>query len=52
MTLPDRLIDHNTQVKQYEEAGLAAPRIVATVLSALGEATTQQALKPPLVRTS
>ncbi|MCI1395580.1 MAG: hypothetical protein LKG81_09005, partial [Acetobacter peroxydans] len=36
MTLPDRFIDHNTQPAQYAEAGLDAPHIVATALSALG----------------
>ncbi|GCE82840.1 hypothetical protein MSKU9_0981 [Komagataeibacter diospyri] len=36
MTLPDRFIDHNTQAAQYHEAGLDAPAIVATALSALG----------------
>ena len=49
MTLPDRLIDHNAPAKQYEEAGLTAPHIVSTVLTALGE---QQARKLPLVRAS
>ncbi len=29
MTLPDRLIDHDSQPRQYEEAGLNAPQIVA-----------------------
>jgi 1-deoxy-D-xylulose-5-phosphate synthase len=37
MTLPDRLIDHNAPAKQYDEAGLTAPHIVATALAALGE---------------
>ena len=36
MTLPDRFIDHDTPAKQYEEAGLNASGIVATVLDALG----------------
>jgi 1-deoxy-D-xylulose-5-phosphate synthase len=37
MTLPDRLIDHDTQQRQYDEAGLNAPHIVAAVLGALGQ---------------
>ncbi|MBS0961477.1 1-deoxy-D-xylulose-5-phosphate synthase, partial [Acetobacter thailandicus] len=36
MTLPDIFIDHNTQAAQYEQAGLTAPYIVNTALSALG----------------
>ncbi|MFT8723795.1 MAG: 1-deoxy-D-xylulose-5-phosphate synthase, partial [Acetobacter malorum] len=36
MTLPDIFIDHNTQDAQYEQAGLTAPHIVKTALSALG----------------
>ena len=35
MTLPDRLIDHDSQPRQYDEAGLNAPQIVAAVLGAL-----------------
>ncbi|MBO1329275.1 hypothetical protein J2D75_12420, partial [Acetobacter suratthaniensis] len=31
-----RFIDHNSQQAQYAEAGLDAPHIVATALSALG----------------
>jgi hypothetical protein len=37
MALPDRIIDHNSQPKQYEDARLDAPRIVATALTALGQ---------------
>jgi len=41
MTLPDIFIDHDTQVKQYDMAGLNAQHIVATALTALGrEAST------------
>jgi 1-deoxy-D-xylulose-5-phosphate synthase len=40
MTIPDRLIDHNTPAGQSIEAGLTAKDIVATALSALGIATT------------
>ena len=36
MTLPDRFIDHAAPAKQYEQAGLNAPAIVATALAALG----------------
>ena len=37
MVLPDRFIDHASPAKQYEWAGLNAPSIVATALSALGQ---------------
>lgn len=36
MCLPDRFIDHNKPQQQYEQAGLLAPHIVQTALSALG----------------
>ncbi|PJI44470.1 1-deoxy-D-xylulose-5-phosphate synthase [Ferrovibrio sp.] len=36
LVLPDRFIDHDSPVKQYDEAGLNAPQIVAMALSALG----------------
>jgi 1-deoxy-D-xylulose-5-phosphate synthase len=36
MTLPDRFIDHDTQERQYAEAGLDAHAIAATALAALG----------------
>ncbi len=36
MTLPDRLIDHNTPAAQIAEAGLSARHVVAMALSALG----------------
>ncbi len=39
MILPDRFIDHAAPVKQYEQAGLNAPAIVATALAALGQQT-------------
>ncbi|WKC16500.1 1-deoxy-D-xylulose-5-phosphate synthase [Acetobacter pasteurianus] len=42
LTLPDRFIDHNTQAAQYAEAGLSAPHIVGTALSALGVDITEQ----------
>lgn len=35
MRLPDLFQDHDTPEKQYEQAGLTAPHIVETVLSAL-----------------
>jgi 1-deoxy-D-xylulose-5-phosphate synthase len=37
MTLPDCFIDHDTPRRQLEIAGLTAPDIVRTVLSALGQ---------------
>ena len=39
MILPDRFIDHAAPAKQYEQAGLNAPSIVATALAALGQQT-------------
>ena len=36
MTLPDIFIDHDTPARQYEQAGLTASGVVATVLCALG----------------
>ncbi len=36
MTLPDRLIDHNTASAQLEEAGLAAQHIVGHAMAAIG----------------
>ena len=36
MMLPDRLIDHDTPARQYEEAGLTALHILAEALEALG----------------
>lgn len=36
MMLPDRLIDHDTPARQYEEAGLTAHHIFARALDALG----------------
>ncbi len=38
LTLPDRIIDHDTQSRQYAEAGLDAPAIVTAALAALGRA--------------
>lgn len=35
MTLPDRLIDHDTPAKQYEDAGLTAAHVAAVVREAL-----------------
>jgi 1-deoxy-D-xylulose-5-phosphate synthase len=35
LRLPDTFIDHEDPMKQYDEAGLNAPQIVATVLKAL-----------------
>jgi 1-deoxy-D-xylulose-5-phosphate synthase len=39
MVLPDTFIDHNKPERMYEQAGLSAPGIVATVLSVLGRET-------------
>jgi 1-deoxy-D-xylulose-5-phosphate synthase len=39
--LPDRFIDHDKPELQYEEAGLNATAIVATVLMALGRGVNQ-----------
>ena len=36
LVLPDRFIDHASPARQYDEAGLDAPHIVATALAALG----------------
>ena len=36
MVLPDAFIDHDKPEKMYEQAGLGAPGIVATVLATLG----------------
>ncbi|MCA3370550.1 MAG: 1-deoxy-D-xylulose-5-phosphate synthase [Roseomonas sp.] len=38
MCLPDVFIDHEAPRKQYDQAGLNAPHIVATALAALGKA--------------
>ncbi|MFM9865694.1 MAG: 1-deoxy-D-xylulose-5-phosphate synthase [Micropepsaceae bacterium] len=38
MTLPDLFIDHDNPQKQYDVAELNAPHIVATALTALGQA--------------
>jgi 1-deoxy-D-xylulose-5-phosphate synthase len=37
MVLPDRFIDHDSPAAQYDQAGLNAKHIVATVLTALGK---------------
>ena len=42
MCLPDRFIDHDAPRKQYDEAGLNAPQIVATALAALGQSAKAQ----------
>jgi len=36
MVLPDLFIDHDKPEKMYDQAGLNAPQIVATVLATLG----------------
>jgi 1-deoxy-D-xylulose-5-phosphate synthase len=55
LTLPDRIIDHDTQPKQYDEARLNAAHIVMTALTALGQDGKRQqvrgsSLKPALAR--
>ena len=42
MCLPDAFIDHDAPRKQYDQAGLNAPHIVAMALGALGKAEMQQ----------
>ncbi|MFO1024420.1 MAG: 1-deoxy-D-xylulose-5-phosphate synthase [Acetobacteraceae bacterium] len=44
MVLPDRYIDHDSQAKQWAEAGLTAKDIVATAMAAIG---TQPTLTVP-----
>ncbi len=39
MVLPDTFIDHNKPERMYEQAGLTAPGILATVLGAFGRET-------------
>lgn len=45
LVLPDRFIDHDTQERQYAEAGLDAAGIVAAALAALG--AVRAAARPP-----
>lgn len=45
MTLPDRWQDQETPMKQYDEAELNAPQIVATVLQALGVAASADVVR-------
>jgi 1-deoxy-D-xylulose-5-phosphate synthase len=45
MILPDRFIEHDSPVKQYEDAGLAARNIVATALTALGVQTSTRPVR-------
>ncbi|MGY8960633.1 MAG: transketolase C-terminal domain-containing protein, partial [Alphaproteobacteria bacterium] len=42
MCMPDIFIDHDSQTKQYDIAGLNAKHIVATALSALGRETVEE----------
>ncbi len=48
MTLPDKWQDHDAPMKQYDEAGLNSPQIVATVLDALGIAEAPESLRAAL----
>ena len=41
MVLPDKLIDHDTPLRQYEEAGLTANHISQTVMTILGQESTK-----------
>ena len=50
MTLPDTFIDHDTPKAMYDQAGLNAPQIVATALSALGIHADETARPVPVVR--
>ena len=43
MCLPDRYIDHDSPKKQYDEAGLNAPQIVAAALAAFGDGLSRSA---------
>jgi 1-deoxy-D-xylulose-5-phosphate synthase len=45
MTLPDRLIEHDAPVKQYDEAGLNSAHIVEAALSALGHETSSNSIQ-------
>jgi 1-deoxy-D-xylulose-5-phosphate synthase len=45
MCLPDRFIDHENPKKQYDEAGLNAPQIVAMAVSALGTGVTARPVR-------
>ena len=49
MVLPDRFIDHDTQDRQYDDAGLNARHIVDTVLAALDR---QETPAPQLIELS
>jgi 1-deoxy-D-xylulose-5-phosphate synthase len=42
MALPDRFLEHDSPAAQYDTAGLNAKHIVATALSALGRAVSEQ----------
>ena len=44
LTLPDRFIEQEAPMTQYDDAGLNCAQIVDTVLAALGQETVQQAL--------
>ncbi len=46
MVLPDRFIDHDQPLKQYDEAGLNARHIVETALAALGRSAAATPARP------
>ncbi len=45
MILPDRFVEHDSPVKQYEDAGLSARAIVNTALAALGGQTSTRPVR-------
>jgi 1-deoxy-D-xylulose-5-phosphate synthase len=45
MVLPDRFIDHDSPVAQYEQAGLNARHITQTALSALGRVLAERSVR-------
>ena len=45
MTLPDQLIDHNSQAAQLAEAGLDTDGILATILPFLDDASVVAAIQ-------
>ncbi|HER27071.1 MAG TPA: 1-deoxy-D-xylulose-5-phosphate synthase [Rhodospirillales bacterium] len=46
MTLPDKMIDHDSPAVQYEKAGLTAPYIVTTALLALDHDEAEDVVEP------
>jgi 1-deoxy-D-xylulose-5-phosphate synthase len=52
MTLPDIFQDHDTPVKQYDQAGLNAAHIVAKAMAALGMEAAKAALEQNQIRST